>query len=178
MIPSMTRAAILAVPLLLALVAPAAGQVPFDRDRDQAVGVVAGLASGAGFAYEEVLPSAWGFRGSVLAWKKSDYSFVDLGLSGLRILSDDGRRRVYLVGGAAWWRKGQDKTEDVFDDQGNLVTTRTVHDIDDSVGIGAGVGIDLPLGGRAAVSLEGVFTYWTDTGDLLPLPQIGLHYHF
>ena len=35
----------------------------------------------------------------------------------------------------------------------------------------------IPLG-AAALSLEGVFTYWTDSGDLLPAPQIALHWLF
>jgi len=28
------------------------------------------------------------------------------------------------------------------------------------------------------MSLEGVFTYWTDSGDLIPVPQASLHWLF
>lgn len=164
--------------LLLALAAPSEAQVPFDRERDQGVGVMAGLASGVGVSYREILPSAWGYRGTLALWKVSDFSFVDLGVSGMRILSDDGWRRVYLVASASYWRRSDEESEEIFDDEGNLVDTRRFDDVDDSAGLGVGAGIELPLGERGAITLEGVFTYWTDSGDLLPLPQIGLHYLF
>ncbi|MBW3661290.1 MAG: hypothetical protein KY397_06610 [Gemmatimonadetes bacterium] len=171
------------IPLLLALVlapaaAPAAAQVPFDRERDQGVGVMAGVASATGVSYREFLPTAWGYRATLALWKLSDFSFVSIGGSGMRVLSDDGWRKVYLVGSASYWRRGDEEDEEIFDDEGNLVATREVDDVDDSVGVGVGAGIELPLGDRGAVSLEGVFTYWTDSGALLPLPQIGLHYLF
>lgn len=169
---------ILALALLALLAVPASAQVPFDRERDQGVGVMAGLASGAGVSYREILPSAWGYRATIALWKLSDTSFVDGGLSGLRILSDDGRRLVYLVASASYWRHSDRKTDDIFDDEGNLVETRKVDDVDDGVGLGVGAGVELPLGERGALTLEGVFTYWTESEALLPLPQIGLHYLF
>ncbi|HUP18326.1 MAG TPA: hypothetical protein VM778_00070, partial [Gemmatimonadota bacterium] len=105
-------------------------------------------------------------------------SFFDAGVSGLKILSDDGRRRMYLVASASWWRRSGEKTEEIFDDDGNLVETREVDDVDTSTGLGVGAGIELPASERLGLTLEALFTYWTDSGDLLPLPQIGLHYHF
>lgn len=173
----MTRI-VLALALVTVLAAPAAAQVPFDRERDQGVGVMAGLASGAGVSYREILPSAWGYRATLALWKLSDFSFIDAGVSGMRVLSDDGRSRVYLVGSAAYWRRGDEETEEIFDDDENLVATREVDDVDDSVGIGVGAGVELPLGRRGAITLEGVFTYWADSGALVPLPQIGIHYLF
>ena len=170
--------------LLLAILAvgtladPANAQIPFDPSRNQAVGVTVGLASGTGISYQEILPSALGFRAAILAWKKGDSSFLDLGVSGLRILSDDGRRRVYLVGSIGWWRRSDEETELDFDDEGNVVSERVFDDVDDSAAIGLGAGVELPLGGSAAVSLEGVFTYWTDSGDLIPAPQASLHWLF
>lgn len=166
------------VAIVAALAAPAAGQVPFDRERDQGVGVMAGLASGSGISYREFLPSAWGYRGTLALWKLSDSSFISAGASGMRILSDDGWRRVYLVGSASYWRRGDEETEEIFDDDGNLVDRREVHEVDNSVGIGVGAGVELPLSERGALTLEGVFTYWTDSGNLLPLPQVGFHYLF
>jgi hypothetical protein len=41
-----------------------------------------------------------------------------------------------------------------------------------------GAGVELPFGRGAAFSLEGVFTYWTDSGDLLPVPQASIHWLF
>ncbi len=168
----------LATLLFVLLAVPATAQVPFDRERDQGVGVMAGLASGAGVSYREILPSAWGYRGTLALWKVSDFSFIDAGVSGMRILDDDGRRRVYLVGSASYWRRSQEEDEEVFDDDGNLIDTRRVDDLDTSVGLGVGAGVELPLGERGAITLEGLFTYWSDSGALLPLPQIGLHYLF
>lgn len=172
------RDLLFALVLLFALAAPSAGQVAFDHDRNQAVGATAGLASGAGISYQEVLPSAFGFRGALALWKLGDFSFVDVGVSGLRVLSDDGRRRFYLIGGVSYWRRSDEETAETFDEMGNLVETREVDDVDDSWSAGFGVGIELPLGERAGFVLEGLFTYWEDTGDLLPLPQVGLHYMF
>ena len=172
----MTRALLAA--LLLSAAVPAAAQVPFDRNRDQAFGVVAGLASGGGVMYKEVLPNAFGYRVAAALWKLGDFSVVDVGVYGMRILSDDGRRRVYLVGGGAYWRRSDEEERTTFDDQGNVVETRIVDDVDDSFGLGLGLGVELPLGARTSASLEGVFSYWTDTGDVLPLPQVGIHYDF
>ncbi len=172
------RRALLLVLMILSVAASARAQVAFDRRRDQAVGVTLGLASGSGISYTEILPSAFGYRGALALWKHGDYSFLDVGLSGLRVLSDDGWRRVYLVGSVSYWRRADRVERDVFDDEGNVIQTRVVDDVDDSAGLGLGVGIELPYGERAAVALEGVFTYWANSGDLLPLPQVSLHYHF
>lgn len=168
--------ALLVVPVLL-LVTTAAAQVPFDHDRNQGVGATVGLASGAGVSFQEILPSAFGYRAAVLAWKTGGGSFFDIGISGLRILSDDGRRRVYLLASIGWWRRSDEETELEFDDEGNLIREREFDDVDDSGALGVGAGVELPLGG-VALSLEGVFTYWTDSGDLLPAPQISLHWLF
>jgi hypothetical protein len=157
---------------------PAPAQVPFDTSRNQAVGATVGLASGTGVSYQEILPSAFGYRAALLAWKQGDGSFVDIGVSGLRILSDDGRRRVYLVGSIGWWRRSDEETELEFDDDGNLISERVFDDVDDSGALGLGAGVELPLGTSAAVSLEGVFTYWTDSGDLIPAPQASIHWLF
>lgn len=161
-----------------ALVRSAHAQVPFDTGRNQGVGATFGLASGTGISYQEILPSAFGYRAAVLAWKMGDGSFVDIGLSGLRILSDDGRRRVYLVGSIGWWRRSDEETELEFDDDGNLVRERVFDDVDDSGALGLGAGVELPLGTSAAASLEGVFTYWTDSGALIPAPQVSIHWLF
>ena len=157
---------------------PAIAQIPFDRERNQAVGMTFGLASGAGLSYQEILPSALGFRAAFLAWKTGDSSFIDLGLSGLRVLSDDGARRFYLVGSIGWWRRSDEETELEFDDEDNVISERTFDDVDDSGALGFGAGVELPLSPDAAVALEGVFTYWTDSGDFLPAPQVSLHWLF
>lgn len=156
----------------------AAAQIPFDTSRNQAVGVTVGLASGTGISYQEILPSALGYRAAILAWKTGDSSFFDVGVSGLRVLSDDGRRRVYLVASMGWWRRSEERAEVQFDDQGNVATERVFDDVDDSGALGLGAGVELPLGRSAAVSLEGVFSYWTDSGDLIPVPQVSLHWLF
>lgn len=157
---------------------PASGQTPYDPDRNQSVGAMAGAASGAGLMYQEILPSAFGYRGTLLLWKLGDSSFVDVGVSGLRVLSDEGGWRIYLVGGLAYWRSSDEEREPRLDDQGNAVGERVFDDVDDSWALGLGVGLDTPVSERLAVNLEAVFTYWADSGDLLPLPQIGIGYRF
>jgi len=153
-------------------------QVPYDTERNQGIGVGAGAASGAGFFYQEILRSGYGYRGALALWKKGDFSFINFGASGLRVLTDDGRRRIWLVASAAYWRSSDEEIEEIFDAVGNLVAERVFDDVDDTWALGLGVGIELPLGDRVGLSLEGVFTYLEDTGDLLPLPQIGLLYQF
>ncbi len=172
------RSCLLLVALTAGLTASARAQIPFDNARNQGVGVTVGMASGAGISYQEILPSALGYRAAILAWKTGDSSFFDIGVSGLRVLSDDGRRRVYLVASMAWWRRSDEETEAEFDDEGNLISERVFDDVDDSGAIGAGAGVELPFGTSAAISLEAVFTYWTDSGDLIPAPQASLHWLF
>lgn len=172
------RTCLLLVALTAGLTGSARAQIPFDNARNQGVGVTVGMASGAGISYQEILPSALGYRAAILAWKTGDSSFFDIGVSGLRVLSDDGRRRVYLVASMAWWRRSEEETEAEFDDEGNLISERVFDDVDDSGAIGAGAGVELPMGPSAAISLEAVFTYWTDSGDLIPAPQASLHWLF
>ena len=164
--------------LLLALAPVLGAQVPYDTARNQGIGVGAGAASGAGLFYQEILRSGYGYRGALALWKKGDFSFVNVGASGLRVLTDDGRRRIWLVASAAYWRSSEEETEEEFDAAGNVVLERIFDDVDDTWALGLGVGIELPLGDRVGLALEGVFTYWDDTGDLLPLPQIGVLYQF
>lgn len=164
--------------LAACLAGSARAQTPFDDTRNQGVGVTVGLASGAGISYQEILPSALGYRVAVMAWKTGDSSFFDIGVSGLRILSDDGRRRIYLVGSMAWWRSSGEDTELEFDDQGNVISERVFDDVDDSGALGLGAGLELPMGTSVAASLEAAFTYWTDSGDLVPVPQVALHWLF
>ncbi len=165
--------------VLLARGAPAAsGQVPYDRARNQTVGAIAGAASGAGVMYQEILPSALGYRAALMLWNLGDFSFFDVGVSGLRVLSDDRSQRMYLVGSLAYWRRSDEEREPIFDDQGNVTGERVFDDVDDSWALGFGVGLETAVGERVAVNLEAVFTYWADSGDLLPLPQIGIGYRF
>jgi hypothetical protein len=171
------RNAVLAGLLLLAPAA-AGAQVPFDQNRNQAIGGSAGLATGAGVTYQEILPSAFGFRGTLFGWKLGDSSFVDLGAAGLRVLSDDGRRRIYLIAGASYWRWSNEETVTQFDDQGNVTGEIEVDDVEKSWSVGVGAGFELPVSERVVVDLEGLFTYWDKTGDFLPLPQIALYYLF
>jgi hypothetical protein len=173
------RAALLVLALVpLLRFDSARAQTPFDPDRNQTVGAIAGVASGSGIAYQEVLPSAFGFRGALALWKLGDFSFVDVGASGLRVLSDDGARRVYLVGSLSYWRRSDEETEPILDDEGNVAGERVFDDVDDSWAVGAGVGLETPLDERVALNLEAVFTYWAESGDLLPLPQIAIGYRF
>lgn len=170
-------------PLLLALLAltaaaPAAGQDPYDPDRNQGIGATVGLASGAGLSYTEILPSAFGYRGALALWKVDDFFFLDVGASALRVLRDDGGRRIYLVGGLSYWRRTEEETEILFDDEDTVIGERIRDDVDDSVGLGFGAGIEWPWGRNAAFSAEALFTLWTDSGSFLPLPQFGVHYLF
>jgi hypothetical protein len=173
-----SRAAVIVSFLFLAPAATASGQVPYDQDRNQAIGGVAGLTTGSGVFYQEILPSAFGYRGTLFGWKLGGSSFIDLGVAGLRVLSDDGRRRLYLIGGASYWRWSDEETVTEFDENGNVIGETEVDDVDESWSIGVGAGVELPFTQRTTVSFEGLFTYWDRTGDFLPLPQIAVHYLF
>jgi hypothetical protein len=157
---------------------PARAQIAFDPNRNQAIGATAGLASGAGVSYQEILPTAWGFRGALFGWNLGDSSFIDIGASGLRILSDDGNRRIYLIGGTSFWRWSDEETVPELDDQGNVIGERKLTDTKESWGIGVGVGLEMPLATRTTFAIEGLFTYWSRSEAFLPLPQISIHYQF
>lgn len=172
----MLRAALIGLAILVA--SPLSAQTRFDPDRNQAIGGVAGLASGSGISYQEIFPSAFGYRGALALWSLGDSFFIDTGVSALRVLTDDRGQRVYLVSSLSYWRHTEEMSEPLFDDADNVVGERIFDDVDDSWSFGVGAGIELPLGARTAVALEALFTYWTDTGNVLPLPQVGLQYQF
>lgn len=163
---------------LSAASSPLAAQTSFDPHRNQAIGGMAGLASGSGLSYQEIYPSAYGYRGALALWKAGDSFFLNTGISGLRILTDDGRQRVYLVGGLSYWRHTEETSRPIFDENDNVTGERIFDDVDDSWSMGLGAGIELPVGTRTAISLEALFTYWTQSSNVLPLPQIGLQYQF
>jgi hypothetical protein len=158
--------------------APLLAQVPYDEGRNQGIGGTVGVASGAGVSYQEILPSAFGFRGTLFGWKLGGSSFIDLGVSGLRVLSDDGSRRIYLIGGMSYWRWADEDIEEIVDDQGNVVAEREVDDVDNSWSVGVGAGVELPWTTRTVIAFEGLFTYWGKSEDFLPLPQVSIHYQF
>ena len=174
----LNRISLAAILILVPSAIPALAQVAFDPDRNQSIGVTAGLASGAGVSYQEILPTAWGFRGALFGWKLGDSSFIDIGASGLRILSDDGIRRIYLIAGTSFWRWSDEETVPTFDDEGNVIGERELTETKRSWGIGAGVGIEMPLATRTTFSIEGLFTYWSRSEAFLPLPQASIHYQF
>lgn len=163
--------------LLIGFAAPLTAQTRYDTDRNQGIGLTLGLASGAGISYTEILPSAFGYRGAFAVWKVGDFFFLDVGLSGLRVLSDDRGRRIYLVGSMSYWRQTDEESRLVVE-EGDLVTEREFDDVDDSWSLGLGAGVEFSLSDRASFSLEAVFTYWDDSGDFLPLPQLALQYLF
>jgi hypothetical protein len=163
-----TRRLFVIVLFLLVPAAGAPGQTPYDPDRNQALGLIIGAASGAGVAYEEVLPSGFGYRGALMLWSLGDSSFVDAGVTGLRLLGDDRGQRVYLLGSFAYWRRSEEEREG----------DRVFDDVDDSWSLGLGAGLQVPAGEHWAVTLEAAFTYWADSGALLPLPHIGIDYRF
>jgi hypothetical protein len=174
----LSRTSLVAILILVASAIPARAQIIFDPNRNQSIGATAGLASGAGVSYQEILPTAWGFRGALFGWNFGDSSFIDIGASGLRVLSDDGNRRIYLIAGTSFWRWSDEETVPEFDDEGNVIGERQLTDTKESWGIGAGVGIEMPLATRTTFSIEGLFTYWSRSEAFLPLPQASIHYQF
>lgn len=172
------RLSILATALVLLAAVSLRAQTPYNNRRNQGIGGSFGLASGAGISYQEILPSAWGFRGALALWKQSDLFFLDIGVSGLRVLDDNGRRRFYLIAATSYWRKAEDEQLEIFDENDNLIGEITVTKVDDSWALGFGVGAEVPLGSSVGLAADAVFTYWSDTGSLLPLPQIAVYYLF
>ena len=98
------------------------------------------------------------------------------GIAGL--VRDRDLVQLYLVGGLSYWRHTEETSRPIFDENDNVTGERVFDDVDDSWSIGLGAGIELPVGTRTAISLEALFTYWTQSGNVLPLPQIGLQYQF
>ena len=155
--------------LVLLYAAPARTQAVLpERGRDgglrtnvYGLGLAAGAASGIGLSFRHHLPGYVSYQligGIIKVDNKTSYAV------GGEIQYDFIRGagvRFFAAGALGYY----------FSGRGNG------NEIEGPGRICAGIGAEVPVQGGFHVSGEVLFTYFTD-GNVLPLPQVGMHYYF
>jgi hypothetical protein len=131
------------------------------RENVYGLGLAAGAASGVGLSFRHHLPGYFSYQlvgGIIKVDNKTSYAF------GAEMQYDFIRGagvRFFAAGALGYYYSGKGK--------GN--------EIEGPGRIAAGIGAEVPVQGGFHVSGEILFTYFTD-GNVLPLPQVGMHYYF
>jgi len=126
------------------------------------VGLHASLTSGLGLSFRQRIAGtavAYQINGGII--KVGSFLYYDLGAEFQFDLSGSDNDRVYVIGGAGYYYKG---------DVSNELKTPTR--------IGVGLGYEFSLTKQIGVSVGLLIAGFLPSGDILPLPQIGLHYFF
>jgi hypothetical protein len=164
--PSLTAVGALAVLILSAPVARAQATLPLQGGEQInrnvfGIGVSAGPVSGIGLSFRHHLPARFSYQvtgGIIKVDEKLSYA---LGAEAQFDFTRKESDRFYLVLAAGYYYTGKpDENE-----------------LEGPARAGLGVGAELSLGGPLHVNGELLFSYFSD-GNVLPLPQVGLHYYF
>ncbi len=126
------------------------------------IGVHASLTSGLGLSFRQRLAGtaiAYQITGGII--KAGSFFYYDLGAEFQLDLSGSDNDRVYVIGGAGYYFKGEARNE--------LKTPTRI-----GVGIGYEFSLTKQIGASAGLLISG----FLPNGDILPLPQLGFHYFF
>ncbi|MEP7235614.1 MAG: hypothetical protein ABI778_09985 [Ignavibacteriota bacterium] len=126
------------------------------------VGLHASLVSGMGISFRHRIAStavAYQINGGIL--KLSGKLYYDLGGEFQFDLSGGESDRVYVALGLGYYYKGD-----------------ATNDLNTPFRIGAGIGYEFPLASQIGCSVAVVVMGFLPGGNILPLPQIGMHYFF
>lgn len=125
------------------------------------LGFAAGPSTGLGVSLRHHLPSqfSYGIIGGIIKVDR-DLSY-DVGLEMQWDLSRDESARFFAVGGTSYFYSG----------------TSDDNELKAPLRFGFGIGGEFNYLGVLNVSLEGLFTFFSD-GTILPLPQVSAHYYF
>lgn len=124
------------------------------------LGVSAGPASGIGISFRNHLPSKISYQIVGGIFKSADRTWASIGGEFQFDLVRGNTGRLFFGPSTSYFHKGTDSLE-------YLAPFR----------FGIGVGGELNLGNAVNISLEGVFVYFSN-GEILPMPQVALHYYF
>jgi hypothetical protein len=126
------------------------------------LGLHASLTSGMGISFKHHLaniPFAYQITGGI--WKSQNHQTSDIGLEAQYDLSVSGGNRLYAVLGFGHYYSGDSTNE-----------------LDGPTRIGLGFGYELPFSKAINVSANLLVTSFQPTGEILPLPSIGMHIYF
>lgn len=158
-----------------------------------ALGASAGFISGVGFSYREYLTERIGYKVSAVVYIDNYLNFMNGGLQGIYVLSDNDWMRFYAIGGVAdfnYRRKNTiydpmpaptgDATKDALIKESK---PREVLEVYNYFNFGGGIGMEIGRSKRnLSLSIElplavGIKDFKT-IEYTLPIPQISLLYNF
>jgi hypothetical protein len=150
-----------AIPARSQAVLPERGREGGLRENVYGLGLAVGACSGIGISFRQHFPGLVSYQligGIIKVDNQTSYAF------GAELQYDFIRGagvRFFAAGGVGYYYSG--------DRRGN--------EIDGPGRIGAGIGAEVPIQGGFHISGELLFTVFSD-GNVLPLPQVGMHYYF
>ncbi len=152
--------AILTLPVYSQVVVP-------DKDRPTelergvfGLGASFGLGTGMGISFRHHLPSIASYQFTAGIIKDAKKMIYDLGLEIQFDLVRGERTRFYAGGGSGFYFVGENSNE-----------------LKGPLRLALGIGIESKARDALHISGSLYFTYFTD-GQILPLPQVGMHYYF
>ena len=125
------------------------------------IGISAGAVSGIGLSFRHHFPARFSYQftgGIIKADEKLSYA---VGGEAQFDFTRKESERFFLALAAGYYYSGKSGE----------------NELDGPLRIGLGVGAEVSLGGQVHASGEVLFSYFSD-GNVLPLPQVGLHYYF
>ena len=125
------------------------------------IGIAAGPVSGIGLSFRHHLPGRFSYQVTGGIIKVDDKLSYAIGGEAQFDFTRRPSERFFLVLAAGYYHSG--KSGD--------------NELAGPGRVGLGVGGELSLGGPVHASGEVLFSYFSD-GNVLPLPQIGIHYYF
>jgi hypothetical protein len=124
------------------------------------LGFSAGWASGIGVSFRTHLPSKASVQGVFGIIKTSDKLSMSIGGEFQYDLVRNNTSRFFVGSAMSYFYNGNGSNE-----------------VAGPFRVGAGVGGEFHVQGALHVTLEGMFTFFSD-GRVIPLPQIAAHYYF
>jgi hypothetical protein len=124
------------------------------------LGLSAGLASGVGLSFRSHLPSNVSAQGIFGIIKTSDRLSMSIGGELQYDLVRNNAIRFFAGSALSYFYDGQNRNE-----------------VSAPYRFGAGIGGEFYVQGGLHVTVEGMFTIFSD-GRIIPLPQIAAHYYF
>lgn len=126
------------------------------------IGLNASLCSGMGVSFKEHLAQLpFAYQLTIGAFKTGSLSLFSGGAEVQYDLSVRDADRLYTLLGFGFYYKGEHK-----------------NDLSSPTRLGLGVGYELGQSGTLSFAFNGMLTYFTETGDILPLPSVSLFYYF
>ena len=124
------------------------------------LGLSGGPASGIGISFRNHLPSKISYQIVGGIFKSADQIWASIGGEFQYDLVRGNTTRLFVGPSTSYFHKGTGDDE-------YLAPFR----------FGLGVGGEINLQNAINISVEGVFVYFSN-GEILPMPQIGIHYYF